>query len=251
MNAHAGRTLPWLALVMLLGLPLSGSAGGLFDFGKDLLKGLTGSGSTADALSNDDIAGGLREALTVGTGKVVEQLGQTGGFANDPAIRVRLPEKLGSVQKALSRVGMSDSLDELEAQMNAAAEVATPKAKALFLDAISQMTLDDVKGIYTGPEDAATRYFQSKMSAPLAEEMNPIVADSLANVGAVKTFDKVMGRYEKIPFVPDVKADLTGHVVDQGIDGIFHYLAKEEAAIRSNPAARTTALLKKVFGAAK
>ena len=237
-----------ISAVILSLAPMNSTAeGGLFDFGKDLLKSFTGGGKAADVLSNDDIAAGLREALTVGTGKVVEQLGQTGGFEKDSAIRIPLPDKLDTVRNALSKVGLSGMLDDLEVKMNNAAEVATPKAKQLFVDAIRDMSLDDVKGIYNGPEDAATRYFQSKMSAPLADEMTPIVSDSLAQVGAVKSYDKMMSKYEKIPFVPDVKADLTGHVVDKGIDGIFHYLAKEEAAIRANPAARTTELLKKVF----
>ena len=104
-------------------------------------------------------------------------------------------------------------------------------------------------GIYNGPPDAATRYFQERMSAPLAEEMRPLVAESLAEVGAVQSYDAVMSRYQSLPLVPDVKADLTGHVVDKGMEGIFHYLAREEAAIRQNPAKRTTELLQQVFGA--
>ena len=101
--------------------------------------------------------------------------------------------------------------------------------------------------ILEGPDDAATRYFQVKMSGPLAEEMRPIVDSSLAEVGAIQAYEDTMGQYQKIPLVPDVKADLTGHVVDKGLDGIFHYVAKEEAAIRNNPAKRTTDLLKRVF----
>ena len=133
-------------------------------------------------------------------------------------------------------------------RLNRAAETATPKAKKLFWDAISQMTLDDVNRIYEGPDDAATRYFQGKMSDPLAKEMGPVVNESLSEVGAIKSYDNVMGRYEQIPFVPDVKANISDYVVEKGMDGIFHYLAKEEAAIRNNPVKRTTELLQKVFG---
>jgi len=237
-----------LALILAVAVPPA-RAGGLFELGRDLLQSLRGSDSPAESLGNEEIAAGLREALRVGTGKVVERLGQAGGFADDPAVRISLPARLESVQETLARVGLSGMLDELEERMNVAAEVATPKAKALFLDAIAGMTLGDVQQIYKGPEDAATRYFQSKMSRPLAEQMRPIVADSLANVGAVQTYDDLMDRYEELPFVPDFKADLTGHVVDKGIEGIFHYLAEEEAAIRRNPAARTTELLEKVFSA--
>ena len=110
------------------------------------------------------------------------------------------------------------------------------------------MTFEDIKGIYEGPEDSATKYFQKNMSPSLSGEMRPIVENSLSKVGAVQAFDNVMGKYKSMPFVPDVKADLTDHVVQKGMDGIFYYIAKEEAAIRKNPVKQTTELLKKVFG---
>ncbi len=219
--------------------------------GKKLLQNgnaAAGTGTAGASLSNTDIAAGLREALTVGTGNVVSRLGQTGGFANDAAVHIPLPKSLKKVKSALDAVGMGGSLDDLELRLNRAAEVATPKAKALFMDAIKQMSLDDARAIYGGPPDAATRYFQSKMTAPLAEQMTPVVNTSLADVGAIKTFDKAMEKYRGLPLVPDVKTNLTKHVVNKGIDGIFHYLGQEEAAIRANPVARTTSLLKKVFG---
>ena len=77
--------------------------------------------------------------------------------------------------------------------------------------------------------------------------MRPVVKDSMSKVGAVRSYDAVMGKYRSIPFVPDVKANLTDYVVEKGMDGIFFYIAREEAAIRNNPAKRTTALLKRVF----
>ena len=80
-----------------------------------------------------------------------------------------------------------------------------------------------------GPDDSATRYFQGKMTQPLAKEMGPVVSESLSEVGAIKSYDNVMGQYGQIPFVPDVKANLSEYVVEKGMDGIFHYLAQEEA----------------------
>jgi len=214
--------------------------------GRDLLGGAAQSGAVGE-LTSTEIAAGLKQALEVGTENVVAQLGQPGGFDADPKIRIPLPESLANVQRTLDRVGMSAMLDDLEARLNEAAEVATPKARDLFLQAIADMTLEDAKAIYSGPDDAATRYFQGKMSPPLAEAMSPIVQTSLAQVGAVKTYDDVMGRYRAIPFVPDAKADLTTYVVEKGMDGIFFYLAQQEAAIRQDPAKRTTELLRKVF----
>jgi hypothetical protein len=197
-------------------------------------------------LTTDEIAAGLREALKVGTGRVVEQVGATDGFNGDPDIHIPLPGALKNVQSALKRVGMSEMADDLELKLNRGAEAAAPAAKELFLQAISEMTLDDVQKIYEGPDDAATQYF--KMSPALAERMKPVVDDSLADVGAIKSYDTMMSQYKTIPFVPDAKADLTAYVVEKAMDGIFLYVGREEAAIRQNPAARTTDLLKKVFG---
>jgi hypothetical protein len=219
----------------------------LLDKGAGLLKTIKGS-DTATALTTDEIAKGLKEALRVGSETVVKQLGAKDGFNTDSAIHIPLPQSLASTKKYLGKVGMSGLLDDLELKLNRAAEAATPKARQLFLDAISGMTLDDVKKIYEGPDDAATQYFKQKMSPQLAEEMTPVIDDTLSQVGAVNAYDNTIKEYKKIPFVPDVKADLTKHVVDKGMDGIFYYLAKEEAAIRQNPVKRTTELLQKVFG---
>lgn len=217
--------------------------------GKDLIGGTGSSGDTTDAsLSNTEIASGLKEALQIGTERVVSQLSQTGGFDADPAVHIPLPASLDRVQSALEAVGMSSLLDDLELRLNRAAEQAVPQAKDLFFQAIQQMTLDDARAILSGPDDSATRYFQEKMSPPLAEAMEPIVQSSLTDVGAVQAYDQAMGQYQQIPFVPDAKADLSTYVVQKGMDGIFYYLAQQEAAIRSNPAQRTTELLRKVFG---
>jgi Protein of unknown function (DUF4197) len=216
--------------------------------GLDLLKSPTSS-PVKQALTSDDIRAGLKEGLRVGSENVVSQLGRTDGFNLDPAVHIPLPQQFDTVKSLLGKVGMSSLLDDLELKLNRAAEVATPKAKELFLQAISEMTFEDVMNIYNGPEDAATRYFQDKMTPALAKEMEPIVDQSLSQVNAIQSYDKVMGEYRAIPFVPDVKADLTSYVVEKGMAGIFHYMAVEEAAIRQNPAKRTTELLQRVFGA--
>lgn len=216
--------------------------------GQDLLGTPAKSPATTTAADTSQVAAGLKEALRVGSDTVVGQLGKTDGFNADPAIHIPLPKSFKNVQATLKSLGMSSLLDDLELKLNRAAEQATPKAKALFLSAIEGMTLDDVMGIYNGPQDAATRYFQQKMSPQLAVEMKPIIDQALAQAGAVQAYDNVMGQYRSVPFVPDVKADLSGYVVEQGMNGIFHYLAQEEAAIRQNPVKRTTELLRTVFG---
>lgn len=209
--------------------------------------GLGGGNNAAGALSNDEIGRGIKEALRVGTDRLVGQLGSANGFNGDPQVRIPLPDTLKKVQATLGRFGMSGMADDLEVRLNRAAEAATPKAKKLFGDAITAMTLEDVKKILNGPSDSATRFFQGKMSSPLKAEFEPIVNASLADVGAINSYDRMMGQYKSLPFVPDVKADLTNHVLDKAIAGIFLYLGKEEAAIRADPAKRTTELLQKVF----
>lgn len=238
-----------VGIIILITLACNGATveAGWLQKGLDLLKSQNET-TAQKALSADEIRAGLKEALRVGSGNVVSRLGRTDGFNLDPAVHIPLPKQFDTVRSMLSRVGMSSLLDDLELKLNRAAEVATPKAKDLFLQAISEMTFEDAINIYKGPEDAATRYFQDKMTPALAREMEPIVSQSLSQVGAVETYDRVMGEYRAIPFVPDVKADLTNYVVDKAMAGVFHYMAVEEAAIRQNPAKRTTELLQRVFG---
>jgi hypothetical protein len=215
--------------------------------GRDLFTSL--SGNQQSELGTAEIGKGLREALKVGTERVVVQLGRKDGFNNDPAIHIPLPEKMETVKEVLARFGYAGMLDELELRLNRAAESATPRAKELFWQAIADMTMEDAMAIYKGPQDAATRYFEGRMRTPLAESLRPVVEESLAQAGAVRSFDAVMGKYRSLPFVSEVKTDLTGYVVDKALAGIFLYLAKEEAAIRRDPAKRTTELLQQVFGA--
>lgn len=217
--------------------------------GQELLGTVTKSpqGETS-GLTSSEIGSGLKEALRVGTETVVGQLGKADGFNADATIHIPLPESMRQVKSALSAVGMSAMLDDLELKLNRAAEEATPPAKQIFWESIEAMTLSDVQGIYHGPADSATRYFEDKMSAPLAAAMLPIVENALNQVGAVQAYDAIMGEYDTLPFLPDVKADLNRYVVNKGMEGIFHYLALEEAAIRQNPVKRTTDILKSVFG---
>lgn len=220
--------------------------------GLDLLGGKKGSGGAGAgaALSDAEIGEGLKEALKVGSDRVVATLGAADGFNANPEVHIPLPDTLKTVQSALSKVGMSDMADELELRLNRGAEAAVPRAKELFWDSIAALTLDDVRRIYEGPDDAATQYFRGKMSKPLASEMRPIVDEELAQAGAVKSYDQMMGQYAKLPLVPDAKANLTEHVLEKAIGAVFLLLGREEAAIRQDPAKRSTELLQKVFGAA-
>ncbi|MGB5331866.1 MAG: DUF4197 domain-containing protein [Woeseiaceae bacterium] len=249
-TAHRTQPSRWLStLLVLAAIGASGSvSAGWLDKLKGMVSGSDEKQEATQALNTDDIGGGLKEALLVGTENVVSSLGTTDGFNLDPQIHIPLPAQLEQVKNVLGKVGMDSMLTDLETRLNRAAEIATPRAKQLFVNAINEMTLDDVMAIYKGPDDSATQYFRSKMSGPLAIEMKPVVDESLADVGAANSYEAAMDRYNSVPFVPKVDADLSDYVVEKGMDGIFYYLAREEAAIRQDPAKRTTDLLRRVFG---
>lgn len=219
--------------------------GDLLNEGQRLLGG--SSGGSAET-GQSQIAQGLVEALRIGTDAVVSRLGQAGGFADDPAVRIDLPGGLDQVRDGLVAAGLGPVIDDLETRMNRAAELAVPEASQLFQDAIASLTIEDAQGILNGPDDSATRYFEEQMRPALAERMTPIVETELAEVGAVQAFDAFLAEYATLPFMPNIRGSLTGHVVDEALGGLFHYVATEERAIRQNPAARTTELLRSVFG---
>ena len=232
--------------------------GSLMDVGKGLLQNQMGGAkpqggaALGAALSTGDIASGLKEALSVATDKVTSRLGAADGFNGDPAVHIPLPDSLKMVQKGMKAAGQSAMLDDLELKLNRAAEAATPKAKQIFLNALSSMSLDDARGILNGPKDAATQYFKRTMSPDLKSAMRPLVDKTVADSGAVKAFGAVSASASALPLVgqtvQSAPGQLTDHVLDYALGGIFKYLGDEEAAIRSDPAKQSTQLLRKVFG---
>jgi hypothetical protein len=203
---------------------------------------------TENQLSLTDMSSAFKQALSIGAENVISQLGVTDGFNSDEAIHIDLPENLMKVKKVLKKVGLSSLVEDLELKLNRAAESAVPVAQDLFINSIKEMTFDDVKTIYKGADDSATQYFKQKMSANLTQKMKPIVDESLSKVGAIQQLNKVMSKYENIPFVSSITPNLSDYVVSKSIDGVFYYLAQQEAEIRKNPLKQTTELLKKVFG---
>lgn len=247
----------YLALPLASALALGGcqtdGAGGWQDAARSVMNSpvfSTAMGSAAGNLSVEQITAGLKEALNIGSGNVVSQLSRTGGFNLDPTIRVPLPPALAKVDSALKTVGMAHLTEDLQNRMNGAAEKATGEALPLFINAIKHMTIADARSILSGQQDAATQYLRKTMGADLSAKIQPYVQSALAQAGAVQAYDRVMGQYANIPFMPDVKADMNAFVTQKAMDGIFYYVAREEAAIRENPAKRTTELLRTVFGGA-
>jgi hypothetical protein len=240
-------------LYLLLGtLPGAASAQTLLDQGKSLLNqapGAASGGGHGASLSQGEIGSGLKDALRVASQRVVGRVGKTDGFNGDPAIRIPLPGPLEKIEGPLKTVGAGGMLDDLHVKMNRAAEEAAPKALNIFTDAASNMSIDDARKILTGPQDAATQYFRRTTSSSLTTAFHPIVDRSLSDVGAVGALKSVQAKAADMPLVGQQAQgfNLTDFTVGKALDGIFHYLGVEEASIRSNPAARTTDLLKKVF----
>jgi hypothetical protein len=222
----------------------------LLDQGKALLnKAQPGAGSSGGSLSEGEIGGGLKDALKVASGRVVGRVGKTDGFWADPAIRIPLPGPLQQVEGPLKAVGASSMLDDLHLKMNRAVEEAAPKALDIFTGAVSRMSISDARGILAGPKDAATQYFRRTTSGDLTSQFHPIVDRSLNGVGAVAVYKSVESKATSLPLAGSSLSgfNLTDFTVGKGLDGLFHYMAAEEEQIRTNPAARTTDLLKKVF----
>lgn len=221
----------------------------LLDQGKKLLQqgGSTGAGKGA-GLDNVKIGSGLKEALKVGAEKTSTRLGKKDGFFGDPLIKIKPPGLVEKAGTALKFAGYGSLVDDLTLSMNRGAEKAAPLAKDIFWKSIGDMTIGDARTILTGPDDAATQYLRKSSSDPLTKAMKPVIGKSLNDVGAVKSLDKMVNRAAGLPGVGSLGFDLPEWVTDKAMDGLFLYIGKEEAAIRQNPAARTTSLLKQVFG---
>jgi hypothetical protein len=214
----------------------------------DVLKGLqkgTGSGS---AVSDTEIVNGLKEALQVGTGNAVQVVSKTDGYYKNPRIRIPLPDTVQKTEKILRAAGYGSKVDEFELSMNRAAERAAPEAKNLFVDAIKQMIFTDAKKILNGRENEATLYFKDRTSARLKEIAKPIVHKSMGEVGATKFYQDLEQSARSVPFAGAFAFDLDQYVTDEALEGLFLMVAEEEKKIRQDPVARTTDLLKKVFG---
>jgi hypothetical protein len=192
---------------------------------------------------------GLKEALSIGTGNAVTSTSQLDGYFANQAIKILLPEKIQTVAGVLKKVGYQKQVDAFVLSMNRAAENAAPKARQFFVDAIKQMSFQDAVKILKGNETAATEYFKSKTFDNVYAAFKPSVSESMNKVGVTKSYKDMVGTYTKsIPFAKTESIDLDHYVTTKSLDGLFYMIGEEEKKIRTNPAARVTDLLKKVFG---
>ena len=203
---------------------------------------------STDALSEEEVGRGLKEALNQGVVKGVAQLNKADGYFKDPQIKIPMPEEAKKVESKLRDLGQGKKVDEAIESMNRAAEDAAEGAKDIFVAAIQGMTLTDAMSILKGEDDAATKYLDKATRAELSNKFQPVIKKSLDKVGATKHWKTVFGTYNKLPFVDKINPNLEEYVTNKALNGLFIQVAKEELLIRKDPLARVTDLLKKVFG---
>ncbi len=234
--------------IAILTLLSGGSAMGGWDDVLDILrKGVEGEGEGAP-LTDGDIILGLKEALKTGATRAVSLVSELDGYYKNPEIKIALPEQIQKMEEIVRGVGLGGKLDAFEESMNRAAEKAAPEAESIFWDAIRKMSFSDAKRILNGADDEATRYFKQATREPLGKAFEPIINQTMSQVGGVQLYQGLSDRIEKIPFLDDFAVDIDAYVTGKALDGLFTMLAKEEKKIREDPAARVTDILKKVFG---
>ena len=211
----------------------------------DILKQVNSNPTSAE------ISMGLKEALEKGTGISAERLSLENGYLGNLDVKILFPEEAKNVENTLRSLGLGSMCDQVITSLNRAAEDAAIAAKPIFTDAIKQMSFQDVQKILLGEQNAATTYFKGSTTSSLTQRFSPIIDTSLKKVDATKYWSDAMTRYNRIPLVKKVDTDLTAYVTQKAIDGLFLEIAKEELKIRENINARTSPLLKKVFGYAE
>lgn len=230
---------------MLLFLPVMANAKGVGDWLKSQLRQQDAGNSVDPATA----AAGLRQALEQGTRRAVSLLGREDGYFANPRVKIPLPENLRNVDKALRMLGQGKVADDFVLSMNRAAETAAPQAKAIFMQVISQMSVKDAIGIVRGPDDAATTYFREHSQEMLRDKFRPIVAAATDKVGVTHRYKELLKEAGPVSsFVDTSNLNLDDYVTRKALDGLFLMVADEEKRIRQDPVARTTELLREVFG---
>lgn len=205
-------------------------------------------GGKGTGLSTDEIVSGLKEALSLGAQKSADKLSAANGFFKDAAVKVLMPPEAQKVEKALRSIGAGKLVDDAILSFNRAAEDASKSAAPIFVDAVKNMSIQDALGILKGADTSATSYLKKATSSNLTKAFKPVIDASLAKVDATRYWSLVVDKYNSLPTTFNkVNSDLPAYVTEKALSGIFFYVADEEKKIRSNPAARVSDILKKVF----
>lgn len=202
-----------------------------------------------ESLTSADVAEGLKEALIKGISTGSDIVSQVDGYFKNPEIKIPFPPDVRKVDDRLRQIGLGGEVDKFIMTLNRGAEDAAKEAKPIFINAIRSMTIEDAWGILRGEDDAATQYLKRTTSADLAARFKPVIQQSLNKVNATKYYSDIVNTYNRIPLVEKVNPDLDDYATSKAIDGLFVMIAREEKRIREDPVARTTDILKRVFGA--
>lgn len=202
-----------------------------------------------DALKDQEVASGLKDALTKASTVAVGQLGATNGFWGNDRVRIPLPDSLQKVEQLLRTLGMGQQADELRQTLNHAAEAAVQEAKPILVNAVKQMTVQDAKGILTGGDTAATDYFRKTSSEALRSKFRPIVSQATQRVMLAEKYNNYAGQAAKLGLISQADANLDNYVTEKALDGLFLIIGDEEKAIRKDPVGQASKLLNRVFGA--
>ncbi len=200
-------------------------------------------------LTTAEVADGLKEALIKGISSGSDLASQLDGYFKNPEIKIPFPPEVKKVEDKLRQVGLGGEVDKFVMTLNRGAEDAAKEAKPIFIAAIRSMTIQDAWGILKGQPDAATQYLKRTTSGLLKEKFKPVIQNSLNKVNATRYYGDIANTYNKIPLTEDINPNLDDYATDKAIEGLFVMIAREEKNIRQDPLARTTELLKKVFGA--
>jgi hypothetical protein len=198
--------------------------------------------------ANSALVDGLREMLKVGTANAVKEVGRADGYLGNQDIKIKLPQTLEGTAGKLRTMQLGGLIDDLETSMNRAAEQASAEAQPVFEAAIAQLSFGEAAQIMGGSERAATEYFVRTTREDLAKTFRPIVQKSMEDVGVAKLYDAFVKPIKSIPFMSAPQIDLTEHITQKALDGLFEMVGREEAKMRKDPAARTTPLLQGLFG---
>ena len=212
------------------------------------LKSLKEAIDNTAGLTEQDAVAGIREALVKGTNIGVDIVSVKDGYFGNSEIKIPSPPEAEEVESALRKIGLDKKVDEVILTINRAAELAAEEARSIFVSAITNMTVVDAINIVKGEDNAATVYLNKTTSPQLNEAFYPIIAHALDQVDATRYWEDVIGTYNKLPFVKKMNPDLADYVTHEAINGLFVMIEKEELKIRKDPVARTTEILKKVFG---
>jgi len=204
-----------------------------------------------DAISNKDAVSGLKQALTDGSAAAVGLLGKENGFFGNPRVKIPLPPALEKVEGALRMMGKKKEADDLVLAMNRAAEAAVPEAKALLVDAVKKMSVQDAKGILTGGDTAATDYFRRTTQGQLTQRFLPIVKKATDRVGLAQQYNSLAGQGASFGLVGKDEATVENYVTKKALDGLYLMIAEQEKQFRQNPMGAASNIVQKVFGALK